>query len=370
MVKYNDQPLEKREYYQKMLKRIGSLTRLFSENNIPYYDYRIAENLYCKAFGAKNVGRDCTSVDAIDGNLGIGIKTFAGLSAQKVAEFNKALLEFSNLSGLDKAKKIADLRNKRIIFTKDNYGLNEIIYHCVRREDGKMLISETNMDLIDLNNIELIEDGKKTLKFIDGKNEYIFNISKSVLLKNFIKENILIELPIQIYSDPFKLFENLSDLNTVSIYDICDYIILPLYTKDKTHYIVPEKSGLNQWNADGRKRNMDEVYIKIPSWIHKKYPAFFSNDKFNLHLPNRDIISAKVCQAGRKALMSDPNKALGEWILRRVLKVPYGKLLSYKNLQEIGIDSVIIKKQNNMEYSIDFVGEGEYEKFKALSLAR
>jgi hypothetical protein len=38
---------------------------------------------------------------------------------------------------------------------------------------------------------------------------------------------------------------------------------------------VFERSGLNQWNARGRKRNESEVYIPIPKLIHDKFPNFF-----------------------------------------------------------------------------------------------
>ena len=51
-------------------------------------------------------------------------------------------------------------------------------------------------------------------------------------------------------------------------------------------------------------------------------------------------------------------------ILRDVLELDRGQLLAYKMLQEIGIDSVIIQKIGNLEYSIDFRNEGEFERFK------
>jgi len=364
MVKYQEQSKDKKEYYEKMLKLIGSLSRLFSENDIPYYDYRIAENLYCKSFNATNVGRDGTSVDATSGALGIGIKTFAGNSAQKVAEFNRTLLEFSNLKGIDKAIKIANLRNKRIEFTKNAYGLTDMIYHCIRREKNKMFISETPMETIQIENIKILADTPKSIKFTDSINNYIFNASKSVLLKDFPKKSILAEINIKILEDPFSMLEkNITILGATDVHQN-ESIKLPLYTKEKNVFIVPEKSGLNQWNAGGRKRNPDEIYIKIPLWIHKYFPSFFPKTKFNLHLPDRTVISAKICQANGKALMSDPNKILGEWLLRKVLKLKYGQLLRYNDLQEIGIDSVVLIKKDLNNFHIDFQVEGEFEKFE------
>ena len=192
MYKYADFPNEKREHYENMLKIVGSLSRLFSENDVPYLDSRVAENLYCKYFDAENKSRDDSSIDAVYKKAGIGIKTFAGNGAQKVAEFNKDVLIFSNLPALQKAKKISELRNKRIQAAKAIYGINEAHYHCIRREKGKMILCESNMDLIDISRLEIAGDNTaKSIKFSDGINNYIFNISKSVLLKQFPKNNIV-----------------------------------------------------------------------------------------------------------------------------------------------------------------------------------
>ncbi len=51
------QEKNKIEYYKEMLQVIGSLSRLFSESTEPYIQYRIAENLFCKAFDAENLSR-------------------------------------------------------------------------------------------------------------------------------------------------------------------------------------------------------------------------------------------------------------------------------------------------------------------------
>jgi hypothetical protein len=371
MHNYSDFEEGKRAYYEKMLGLLGSLSRLFSENNAPYFDSRIAENLYCLAFGAENKGRDDSSFDAVYNKTGIGIKTFIGNSAQKIAEFNKDLLSFSGLPTKEKVIKIAELRNKRIDFTKRAYGLEDAKYHCIRREDGKILIYEYPMDLIDINNITEIRDNGKSLKFSDGKNKYNFNISKSVLMKHFSKENPCSEIDVKILDDPFEVLAEIFEESREDILDeeekeSYEYVILPLYSIKNGNKIVPLKSGLNQWNAGGRNRNEDEVYIKIPMWIHRKFPDFFPSRKakFELKLPDEEIISAKVCQQDNKALMSDPNKVLGSWILRKVLQLERGKLLEYKTLQEIGIDSVIVHKISDEKFQIDFRGEGEFEKFE------
>lgn len=110
---------------------------------------------------------------------------------------------------------------------------------------------------------------------------------------------------------------------------------------------------------------MDEVYISIPSWIHKKFPEFFpSKDTcFNLKLPDGQAINSKVCQDGGKALMSNPNLDLGKWILRKVLNLDIGELLTYDRLESLGIDSVSIMKDMNGKFYIDFMKLGTYDKF-------
>ena len=142
-------------------------------------------------------------------------------------------------------------------------------------------------------------------------------------------------------------------------------VYLPLYGKNKT---VFEKSGLNQWNAGGRDRHHNEIYIPIPAEVHKNFPGFFpSRDiSFLLKLPNGTEMKSKICQDNGKALMSYSNKELGKWILRDILKLREGELLTYERLQILGIDSVRIDKVSSSEFEINFSKIGSYEKFKDL----
>ena len=128
---------------------------------------------------------------------------------------------------------------------------------------------------------------------------------------------------------------------------------------------VAEKSGLNQWNASGRKRDYGEVYIQIPSFIHKQYPDFFParDVSFNLEIPTGEVLVAKVCQQGSKALMTNPNKALSDWLLRKVLRLEEGELLTYKRLELLNVDSVLVTKLDDNKFRIDFAGIDSYEDF-------
>lgn len=124
-------------------------------------------------------------------------------------------------------------------------------------------------------------------------------------------------------------------------------------------------SGLNQWNALGRKRDFGEVYIPIPAEIHRQFPNFFpERDKlFELKIPTGEVFSAKVCQDNSKALMTNPNKALSDWLLRKVFQVKEGELLTIEKMNELGFDSVIICKDEKGNYNIDKAKLDSYEQF-------
>lgn len=366
---------EKIEYYKKMLSAVGSLSRLFSESDNPFIQYRVAENLFCKAFGADNLSRTDCSADASKNKIGFGIKTFLennSATMQKVAEFNGEHISFKNLEGEEKIKKVSELRNDRIETTKRIFGLERMIYHCVTRKKNKIIVYEVPMDLVDIENISNVVVNKNIISFKDGLNEYSFNITKSTLYKRFITSEPLLDFNVDILDDPFDSLEKFlhGGEEAVSIHGEPaegEHIFLPLYSVSGGEKIVKEKSGLNQWNAAGRTRDPNEVYIQIPAWIHKTYPGFFParDTAFTLILPNGQEMSAKVCQDGSKALMSKHNADLGQWLLRDVLNLKEGELLTYDKLQGIGLDSVVIYKNSDGRYDIDFTKLGSYESFKS-----
>jgi len=95
-----NQPKEQQSHYERLLKAVGSLSKLFSEAPEPYIAYRAAENLFCKAFKAENLSRSDASADASKDNIGFGIKTFLhknGKSFEKIAEFNSDHALFQSL---------------------------------------------------------------------------------------------------------------------------------------------------------------------------------------------------------------------------------------------------------------------------------
>ena len=361
--------------YENLLRIVTSLTKLYSENSlVPFLHYRSIENIFCKAFRAKNLALSDISIDAQKHDKGIGLKTFLhknGSCLEKIAEFNKVRSLYKDMekSPHDLIQKIAHFRNERLLATCNICGIsvNNLLYHCITREKEKLNIHEEPMSLIKTECISNILAKDNVIHFSDGINEYCFNKSKSTLLKRFNITSIY-EIQIQIIDDPFTLLEQLtiSSQPNNELF-VVDRICLPLYSYDKATKmpIVPERSGLNQWNAKGRERNPNEVYIPIPIEVRRNFPDFFpSRDKsFLLKLPSGFSMKAKICQDGGNALMSDPNSSLGKWILRDVLVLKEGELLTYEKLEEIGIDAVQILKYNDNTFEINFKKLGSYEQF-------
>lgn len=365
---FNQQIIQQRQMYENYLKMLGSLSNLSSDSNVPYLYYRMAEKVFCRAFESEDLSRSDVSIDAKKDGLGIGLKTYLSgnnKTFQKVAEFNNDRHLYQNLMPLDLIIKISELRNTRIDFTENTHRVTSSIYHCILRDVGKFKIFEESLERIDIVNIRLIKNNNSSIIFEDGKHEYSFLLSKSTLTKRFVTQSIIYEFDVDILADPLddllRLFSQ-NELLIGSQNKIKATIYLPLYGRNKT---VFERSGLNQWNAGGRERDINEVYIPIPSKIHQLSPNFFPDrdTPFNLKLPSGEIMRSKVCQDNNKALMSYSNKELGQWILRKVLKLKEGELLTYDKLQTIGIDSVRIDKIDDLEYEINFAQIGSYEKF-------
>ena len=372
------------ETYFEMLQLVSSISRLFSENSIPYLDYRLAENLFCKYYNAQNDARSCTAYDARLSGLGIGIKTFGiskGVSMEKIAEFNRLKPKLNCLRGHDLARQIAIFRNERMEFSNSTYDVNETQYHIVGRQEGCLKIFNTPYDFVNVDAICDVEDKDSSISFNDGINEYSFNKSKSVLCKRFYLPEDHVEVSVNILEEPLELLSLLLKDHTNKSSSIMkqssraeikgfDYVILPLYSRRGGIPNVPERSGLNQWNAKGRPRDPNEVYIPIPKHIHDYYPNFFPKRDcpFELILPNGKSLSVKVCQDGDKALMSNPNSALGEWMLRKVLRKPVGEVVTMDDLNKYGIDSIKIVSTHSTNsvgvpvYKIFFT-DAEYESY-------
>lgn len=371
---YNLQYEEQKRDYKRMLAIVGNLTVLFSESSCPYLSYRAHENIFCKYFKAENLARNDCSVDAKKGKLGIGLKTWMGNDDQKIAEFGKLRETYKSLTGIELVKKISEYRNERIRITKNLYDIEKMIYHIVKRIPGSMQIIEYVFDYIDVNRISIIPNrgNANNTYFTDEKHIYHFSTSKNTLYMIFEDLKVLDQFEVEIMNDPFQYLMDISmsrenyKFYKKKIIDIDTSLCLRLYsTKSDGTKFVPEKSGLNQWNAAGRKRNPNEIYIPYPAEDRKRKKDFFPDRDtiFELQLPDGNIIPAKICQADGKAIMSNPNKLLGEWLLRKVFEVEENTVITYEMLERFGIDSVIFRRNGALNYSIDFAEIGTYEDF-------
>lgn len=395
---YEKQPFEQRDTYKYMLTLMGSLSKLFSDSDQPLLYYRVHENIFCKYFNANNLSREDCSADAAKGTIGIGLKTWVDTDNQKVAEFGKLRPEFKGLSGIELINKISRFRNERIRVTKKMHGLNDMIYHIVKRIPHGMQIYESTFDCVDIDNIVLDENrgNENNIYFSDGKHKYHFSMSKNTLYMIFDDMQLLDEFDVEILEDPFEALKLLDEHrnrinNEESNKKMQPQLCLRLYAvkSDGTKY-VPERSGLNQWNANGRKRDANELYIAYQTEDRERNLNFFPprDTPFIIVLPDGSEIDAKVCQCAYKkksiqdynklsdeekirenarektgkAIMSNPNKTLGKWLLRDVFELPEGTLVTYDMLKIFNVDSVLFTRISEKKYKIDFCALGTYEK--------
>lgn len=418
---YEHQPVEQQEAYKEMLRIVGSLSNIFSDSDKPMIYYRAHENIFCKYFEADNLSREDCSADAAKGNIGIGLKTWVGRDDQKVAEFGELRPTYEALTGIDLVARIAEYRNERIRVTKNLHGIQEMIYHVLKRDVGSMMIYECAFDMIDIPNIVIDETrgNVNNTYFSDGNHTYHFSTSKNTLYMIFDDMDLMDSFDVKILDDPYEILKQLFTTEitehrtqlreiltpTPSLNQLC----LRLYSMDNSgSKFVAEKSGLNQWNGvrtSNRKRgdgsvdhvetprNPDEFYIPYPAEDRIRKDFFPPRDtNFQLRLPDGKWISAKVCQAAfpkwsearvarltqeecvvycarqlqGKAIMSNPNSELGKWLLRDVFELPYGTKVTYDMLQIFGVDSVMFTKLDELKYAIDFCNIGTYEQFYGL----
>lgn len=144
-----------------------------------------------------------------------------------------------------------------------------------------------------------------------------------------------------------------------------DYIILPLYSHKNNEKTCFPKSSLNQSNARGRERNLHEIYIPIPKEVREKTLKFLPSESFKLYSHNlKRIFNVSTCQQDDKALMSNPNADLGEWLFKElgIEKTSPNDVVSYEELAKTGYDSIKIEIIDE-KYYISLMPVGSYENF-------
>ncbi|MCC0730818.1 NgoFVII family restriction endonuclease [Clostridioides sp. ZZV14-6048] len=394
---------EKDEYIQ-FLKIFGALSGLFKDNQEganarkPYLYYRNHEQLFVRVFEVEDLTRKDSAFDAlgtwVNDRVGIGLKTWIhtkDYTYQKVAEFNKLapvvivpLIE--NGEPEEIIKKVSELRNERIMLDKRLYKTDRDVYHFVTRDDDVMNIIETPYDLIDIDSLELIKSDGKTYTFKDRLHNYKFYKSKSVLLEEFDASQceIITQIPIEQFDNPFELIRMI-ELPNRNKEIICEdeEIYLPLYQDKKEGRIVSNCSGINIRHSKPKSKGSNtprpeyEIEVRISKWIHHVFPNFFGinalseedvkNDQlndFDLILPDGRILRGRIKQQNGKSLQTNPQGALGEWILSDVLGLKNREVVTWELLDNLGIDSIKIIKQDDKHFRITVAETGAYEKFK------
>jgi hypothetical protein len=300
-------------------------------------------------------------------------------------------------------------------------------------EEPMSLVDEGALYPIDSSGAVLTRTGGRCFGYSDGRNIYKYSKSKRVLLKAFpvvmpapTEFGGLIDLPINrdilqqimdgrmsgLFADTISsgcgavmapsqedefVFQYSSDEDDPHVDDVpgdyevtdgeidlqipmiikrpTDFVILPLYSTRTRE--VQERSGINQWNAGGRVRSFGEAYVPIPSWIHRAFPGFLPepDQSFSLRLQDGTVVSAKVCQQGAKALMSDPNDELCRWLYTAIEpglsydriknRLPEKRPYTYKDLARVGKDCVKVTKVSGKphQFEMTFCRLGDYERF-------
>ena len=417
---------KKQQEYIDFLKVFGALSGLFKDiqegtnARKPYLYYRNHEQLYARVFTVEDLTRKDSAFDAVahfdDEKVGIGLKTWIhskDFTYQKVAEFNKlAPIKIDPLIEADKPeeviKMVAQLRNERINLDKRLYKTDREIYHFVTRDTDVMKIFETSYDFIDLDTIELIDHDKKSFVFKDKLHKYKFYRSKSVLMEEFdaSDKDKIIEIPIELFEDPFELIKmiRLPHMRSIAMNEqdaepkvaedkAVEYftnneggqvIYLPLYSDKADGMHVPESSGVNARHGKSKNKGSNtlrpefEVEVRISKWIHTVFPGFFginalnkdeiNNEKindFDLILPDGRVLRGRVKQEAGKSLQTNPQNALGEWIIKDVLGLTSREdRVTDDLLVALAIDSLKITKIDNKHFKITVAEEGAYERFK------
>jgi hypothetical protein len=266
-----------------------------------------------------------------------------------------------------------------LLHKRKNPRITDAVYHILVRQPGALIPFEYPYETIDETSISILSTTQAGLKFEDGKHKYNFNYSKSTLFMKF-------EIPAQAERIPVNILPinqallaikqrrltlptivtptNMASFIVGVLSPVRPQVILPLYgRKDKQRFVF-EKSGLNQWNAGGRQRDLGEIYIPIPAVIHELFPSFFPDRdlEFVLILPDGTELIASVCQQGRKALMTNPNNALAKWLLRDIFQLEEGQLATIERMDLLDFDSVLIVKLEASRYTIDKAKSGSYER--------
>ena len=232
---YEKQEKEKQDAYKNMLRIVGELSRLYSTSDSPFLYYRAHENICARCFGMTNNARSDDSADAYGDGIGVGLKTWVGGINQKVAEFGKLRPQYEGLHGMDLIQRIAEYRNLRIRTTMRMHGIQQMLYHIVKRIPGAMVIYEAAFDPIDIDAITIDEKRgtENSVYFSDRRHTYHFSLSKNTLYMEFADMEKLDEFKVEIMDDPFSFLEDAFAEGAFATAENKEQLCLRLYSTDR-----------------------------------------------------------------------------------------------------------------------------------------
>jgi hypothetical protein len=241
------------EKYKECLYHASDLSQLYSNSPILHIDYRLAEKIFAFCSGGVDISRFDKVFDTlvcvkdkqnIKSISGVGVKTFTindinGSSMEKIQEFTaiSGRGELNNISELELIKKVSKFRNATIKADCKELGVNLSLsyYHCLVRSPVGVLIHHEPYELIDTKKIKLICSEKNirkknanTIWFTDGKNEYKYYRSKSVLYKKFdlakhINSDLIkVKINTKVWEELEAKFEKSQPDKTNDIFDLYD----------------------------------------------------------------------------------------------------------------------------------------------------
>lgn len=393
-----------RNQYKLLITNFASLSEAFAQKSggddtiiAPIINSKFQEASFKKTFNAtiEDIGNSSydASIKLSDGSKYIiGIKSFGVKSGfQKIAQFKKdsqqdewgAIIERikqrhqNGTSGqdisdyLELAKKIAILRNKRILSSKSQLqGFDfdsqvEAVYHVLmpssaikknkQSDEPYVLVGETSYNSIDINHLRIIGPTKSNMlqnfQFTDSKHLYQYNSADSQLLMSFkghngtgtSNEEIGVEKwPITYIKDPFKLFANLNSETT----EINDNHV----NKSVTFMIkVERRSGFNAWYGSP-KTKFDKNSLKYrkivnlaisdkglsSNWIDKFNKVAFDDFPTDKEKEERERLRAEVI----KELSVDSELfELTTTVLWRNYKTPYEVYIPIPNSKKFHIEN-------------------------------
>lgn len=166
-----------------------------------------------------------------------------------------------------------------------------------------------------------------------------------------LEDEIQNKFKLTLSSSP-RLQPNFTKIPLVNLTEGTDYIKLQLITDNKGPLRVPEKSGLNWGQREGRELN--QAYIPIPVSIQQS--GFFPSRgiPFVIYTDDNQFLDCVRAQENGKALHTYRNNSILGKYFRTRIGVSFGGKVTLDDLKSYGRSDVVIHKIDNENYYMDF----------------